>query len=216
MTRPGPFELAIFDMDGVLVDTEPCHDRAFAELWRHLGVEGPVYKAIAGRSTREAISETTASLKPTKQQIETWIKLKQQWTLDYLQEVEVVFPDVRPMLDALARAGVRVALATAAAGERALLHVEEIGASRFSAVVTADDVTRAKPDPEVFTLAMQRAGAAPERCLVIEDALAGIQAGLAAGASVACVRSSHDVADPRYLGAFPDLGALGTFLGLPA
>ena len=59
------FSLIIFDMDGVLADSSPCHARAYQDLWKEIGVEGPRYDSIMGRPTGEVIREVTRDLAPT-------------------------------------------------------------------------------------------------------------------------------------------------------
>ena len=73
-----------------------------------------------------------------------------------------------------------------------LPRLEAAGLTPPEVMITADDVTRGKPDPEGYAMAARRLGVDPQRCLVIEDAPAGIAAGLAAGAQVLAVTTTHE------------------------
>jgi HAD superfamily hydrolase (TIGR01509 family) len=86
------------------------------------------------------------------------------------------------LIDALAAAGFQLAVGSSGPPENVALTLEKLGrADRFAAAVTGADVTRGKPDPQVFLLAAERLDAPPERCAVIEDAAAGIEAANRAG-----------------------------------
>ncbi len=120
-----------------------------------------------------------------------------------------LLPGVARWLDALRRAGWRQALATSAppANVAAILDALDIGAS-FCAIVHADDVSRGKPDPQVFLLAAERLGVPPERCVVVEDAPAGVEAARRAGMRSVGV-------GPAYESLPADL-AVGSLDSLPA
>ena len=83
----------------------------------------------------------------------------------------------------------------------------------FAAVITGDDVAAAKPAPDIYRRAVAAAGAAPAQALVVEDSLPGVDAGLAAGAQVASVRTAVRRPHPRFVGAYADLFDLAGSLG---
>jgi HAD superfamily hydrolase (TIGR01509 family) len=116
---------------------------------------------------------------------------------------------VRPFLDAMTAAGVRLAIGSSGVRENLDLTVEECGLrGRFAAIVSGEDVTRGKPDPQVFLLAAERSGVAPGASIVFEDAPVGVRAAKAAGMLAVGVTSSHDEAALREAGAdviVPDL-----------
>jgi beta-phosphoglucomutase len=92
----------------------------------------------------------------------------------------------------LSTAGVPLAIGSAGPRANIDLIVEGMGVQRhFAAIVSADDVTRGKPDPQVFQLACERLGMPPSQCVVIEDAPPGVVAGKRAGASVAAIMMHH-------------------------
>ena len=91
-------------------------------------------------------------------------------------------PGFMPLLKAIKDNALRIAVGTSAPQENVELILDELGIRKqLDAVVTAEDVERGKPDPEVFLLAAQRCNVAPTRCVVFEDAVAGIEAARAAG-----------------------------------
>lgn len=103
-----------------------------------------------------------------------------------------LLPGVQAWLERLHAEGWRQAVASAAprANIDTILEVLDLGAL-FDALVSAEDVQRGKPDPQVFLLAAERVGVAPRRCVVVEDAPAGLEAGRRAGARTIGVRTSH-------------------------
>jgi len=202
-------DLWLFDLDGVLVDTTRCHRRAFEELWRHVGVNGPPYDRIAGRRTKEVVIEGTAALAPTPDQLREWTQFKQQRARDCLARDDIAFPDSADCLRALSRHGTTLALGTGASRATTDAVLARYGWSEsFAATVTADDVSQGKPEPDVYVAAMKQSGSAPRRTLVIEDSEAGLAAAIASGAYVASVRSGRVVSSERFVGSFPDLVAL--------
>ncbi len=198
--------LVVFDMDGVLVDTTPCHRRAYESLWNHLGIAGPAYEAIAGRRTVDVVREFAAEQVSTDSQIEQLVDLKQEAARALLASEPIVFDDSERTVRRLADSGFALALGTGASRRGVSIVLDRLAcASLFEAIVTADDVSRGKPDPEVFERACTLSGHDPEEALVIEDSFQGIEAGLSAGCYVVAVRSKIDHAAQRFLGTFPNL-----------
>jgi beta-phosphoglucomutase len=173
----------IFDMDGVLVDSY----RAHYESWRRLAAEQGCrfteqdFARSFGRTSREILAECwQARLAP--EQIAAGDDRKEEL---YRQIILADFPEmpgIRDLVRALHEAG--FALAVGSSGPKANVEVAMQGlglGELFTAIVTGQDVTRGKPDPEVFLTAAGRLGLPPRRCAVVEDAVAGIQAAKAAG-----------------------------------
>jgi len=195
----------VFDMDGVLVDTTSCHARAFDDLWRRYGIEGPEYAAIAGRPTREVVA-------PYTRDIAEWTEFKQQRAREYMRAEPVVFDDAAPCIRALHRAGFGMGVATGASratAEMLLERAEIAGFFRF--LLAAEDVIHGKPHPEVYRKAAERAEA---KTIVVEDSAAGLQAAVAAASEVACVRSGLTCDSPLFLGSYPGLLGFTESLGV--
>src|SRR5215475_2755249 len=145
------FDLLIFDLDGVLVNTTPSHARAYDDLWRKLGVEGPPYEQIAGRKTSEVVAEVTTEMRPSAAQIREWVGFKQDRARRRMLTEEIVYSDTLSSLTALAREGITLALGTGASRETTDIVLRRLGLTGFfSTVVTAEDVTEGKPSPECY------------------------------------------------------------------
>ena len=195
----------VFDMDGVLVNTSPCHDLAYQMVWLHWEIEGPEYIEIAGRSTREVIAEYASKLSEKEQQ--ECIEFKQKTALELLTREEIVFEDTASVLLDLTNDKFRLALATSASLAGAQLVLNRLQAENlFDCVVTSEDVEHAKPAPDLFTKAINSMKVDANQTLIIEDSEAGIQAGLAAGSWVASIREQPgSVNHAQYVGHFHNL-----------
>ena len=202
-------DVVIFDLDGVLADSAPSHARAFDDLWSRIGIAGPPYESIAGLRTRDVIERETLGVAPSRALREEWVRFKQARAREYLAAAPAVFPDTIPALESLAAAGRRLAVATGSSRATAAAVIERGHLTPFfAAVVTGDDVTAGKPDPEIFLQAIAATRATPERALVVEDASAGLAAADRAGAWSVTVRSRAQGFGPRWLGQVPDLAAV--------
>jgi HAD superfamily hydrolase (TIGR01509 family) len=179
----------VFDLDGVMVDSEPVHERATAEYLDGLGatVDQELFDDMMGRRVRDltdAIAERLG-LPPERVFCDREVIF---WRL--LDEGIEPMPGLHAAVDRLAGAG--LPLAVASSGTRAYVdHVLERLEVRaaFDAVVSGEDVHRAKPDPEIYLLAAERLHADPGDCVAIEDTTHGIAA--ARGAGMRAVAVTH-------------------------
>lgn len=203
----------IFDLDGVLVDSEPAHVRGLSAV-------------LAGHG-HELTPEIYASLLGVAP-YETWDRLAEQLALTgdpqeflrrYVASVEEALrtplapkPGVVDLIERLRRARVRLAVASMGAASWVIATLEGLGLDgAFDAVVTSDDVRRGKPHPDVFLMAAERLNVAPADCLVIEDAPRGIEAARRAGMRALAVRTSYNAGLPlRAHGVIASLVELGT------
>lgn len=203
------FDLLIFDMDGVLVDTTECHRRAYDDTWMLAGIVGTAYEEIAGRKTTEVVAEVTAPLKPTAEQLAEWVKFKQERARLYLTTEKIAFHDSAECIGRLTAAKSRLALGTGASRETTAMVLGRFGwGESFSIIVTGEDVTAGKPAPEIYLAAMERAGVAPNRTLIVEDSHAGLAAAAASRAYTASVRSGVRTEHEQFIGSFPDVRTL--------
>lgn len=187
---------ALFDMDGVLVDSY----RAHFESWRVLAAEEGLpfgeddFARTFGRTSREVIGE----LWPERAGEAAAFDARKEAC--YRRIIEERFPAMEgaaELVRALHEAGWRLAVASSGPPENVGLVLDRLGErERFAAVVTGRDVERGKPDPQVFTTAASRLGAPAARCVVVEDAPLGVAAAHAGGmAAVALLSTGRAAAD---------------------
>jgi HAD superfamily hydrolase (TIGR01509 family) len=195
--------LAIFDHDGVLVDSLAFHQRAWVELGRRerlaftddfiretFGMTNPtIFRKLLGDTISQAEMDRLGALKETCYR-------------DAARGCLQLMPGVRELLDGLTTAGVRLAIGSSGMRANLELTVEQCGLSgRFAAIAALEDIRHGKPDPEVFLIAARRAGVRPGRSVVFEDAPVGIQAAKAAGMVAVGVGTTHPLDALRAAGA---------------
>ncbi|NQT38217.1 MAG: HAD family phosphatase [Planctomycetes bacterium] len=185
----------IFDMDGVLVDSYHAHFKSWQAVAAEegLAITEADFAAQFGRTSREIIAAYWHEGSYTEDQIAEMDDRKESAFRRILEAGFPVMPGAVELLDSLANAGFALGLGSSGPPENIDLVLSQLKArSMFGAVVTGCDVTRGKPDPQVFLLAAQRLDAAPGRCAVVEDAPAGVRAANAAGmTSVGLASTGH-------------------------
>ncbi|MGQ0553730.1 MAG: HAD family hydrolase [Planctomycetota bacterium] len=206
------FEAVIFDMDGVLVDSEPMHFRTTNLVLGRRGqaIDAAFYEPCTGMAEL-AFFELLVSRLSLTESAEALARERVAESLRVLTE-DVLLPmdGALECLLSLRLEGRRLALASSATRSQVALVVERLGLnSTLPVTVSADDVLRAKPAPDLFLLAAKRLGTAPERCLVVEDAVLGVKAARAAGMqAVALVTGVRDGRPHREAGALDCLRSL--------
>jgi sugar-phosphatase len=183
MFADGHFDAILCDLDGVLVDSQAAIARGYDEWADARGLDRERVRALyPGTPAHQVVQEADPSLDAAEEAARI-----DAIHVAHGDEVEAL-PGAADLLT-----GPPAPLAVVTSCTRAL------AAKRFSAsgltppevVVTADDVDRGKPDPAAYLEAARRMGAPPERCLVIEDAPAGVRAGKAAGMTVLALTTTH-------------------------
>jgi len=189
----------IFDVDGVIADTEAVNARASIKIFADLlGLEGVVrkdFEAGLGRGAEEYVKAGARvhGLELTEEQIKKLTQLRQEYFLKVLNEEPLPpFPGVLELMDKVMQSDdFRLAIATSGTLEksRAVLEAAKVP-YRKMVYINGDHVKNKKPDPELFLLAAERIGIEPANCVVIEDAPNGVQAAKAAGAKCIAVTNS--------------------------
>jgi HAD superfamily hydrolase (TIGR01509 family) len=201
--NPEPTFLAIFDHDGVLVDSLAHHQHAWVELGRQTGLAitpefihetfGMTNPSIFRRLLGDALDEAEAR---------RYSDLKEDCYRDAARGEIALMEGVRELLDGLTERGFRLAIGSSGVRPNLDLTVEVCGLEgRFAAIASLEDIERGKPDPQVFLVAAAKAGVDPSRAVVFEDAPVGIQAAKAAGMLAVGVGTTHPLADLRDAGA---------------
>ncbi len=186
------FQAVIFDMDGVIVDSEPLHERAFRDVFHKLGygeTHGMDFPAYYGRSDRALWQDFVAKHQPA-QTLDFLADWKQKRFIELVKQEEPIFSGLPGLLEKLATVcSLAVASGFDASGHRRGSGHEK-PAPFFPVVVSVQDVAHPKPAPDVFLRAAQLLKVAPEQCWVIEDAAFGVEAALAAGMRVIGITNS--------------------------
>ena len=182
---------AIFDLDGTLVDTCALHERAWANLAHSLAL--PMTREFFlehfGRRNEPiiaALHERAGLAAPPPARVNELAERKEEEFRAMLAASFPAMPGSHALLQSLRGAGWRLAIGSSAPPVNVDAHLRGLGCPElFDAVVTGACVTRGKPDPDVFLLAADRLHLRPSHCVVIEDAVPGIEAAHRAG--MACV-----------------------------
>lgn len=171
----------IFDLDGVIVDTAKYHYLAWKNLANSLGFEfteqhNELFKGVSRVRSLDILLEL-GNYKATQEQKEHWLVKKNEEYLAYIKKMDdgEILPDVARVLDYLLEQQQGVALGSASKNARPILERVSL-LSKFQYIVDGNDVTAAKPDPEVFLLGAQKLKISPQDCIVFEDSIAGVQA----------------------------------------
>ena len=175
----------IFDLDGVIVDTAKYHFLAWKKLANSIGVDfsevqNEQLKGVSRVKSLEKILEwgnTTLS----EDEFMKLMAMKNEDYLSYINTMDTseILPDVTQVLDFLIEKKQGIALGSASKNARSILNKVKL-LSKFETIVDGNDVSKAKPNPEVFLIGAKLLNIKPEDCIVFEDSVAGIQAANAA------------------------------------
>jgi beta-phosphoglucomutase len=203
----------IFDLDGVIVDTAKFHYLAWKELANDLGFDfsekqNEMLKGVSRSKSLEILLEI-GNISLTQEHKE---KLMFEKNERYLSSVESlgaseILPGIKDLILYLKSKNIKVALGSASKNAIPLLKSLELF-EFFDAIVDGNDVTHAKPDPEVFLLASEKLLVSPDNCVVIEDSQAGIQAANIAGMTSVGIGSPENLSGSDFL--FASTGDLTT------
>ena len=196
---------AIWDMDGTLVDTAELHFQAWGAVCRELGRDfsRADFAATFGRRNPEIFAALFGD-RLGAAEAASWGDRKEELYRAAAGRGVELLPGVRALLEGLHRAGFRQAIGSSAPRANLELILRLTGIERFfGAVIGMEETQRGKPDPQVFQVAAERLGVPPARCVVLEDAVAGVQAARAAGMKCVAVRAvgHHPEAALRQAGA---------------
>jgi beta-phosphoglucomutase len=180
----------IWDVDGTLVDTAELHFRAWAELCKSLGrpFSRDDFAATFGRRNPEIFQYLFGDRFNEQEMDELGFRKEELYRAAARKGVQLL-PGVRPLLEGLHAAGFKQAIGSSAPLANVELILAITQSDRFfDAICSAEDTQRGKPDPQVFLIAAHKLGVATGRCVVVEDAVAGVQAAKAAGMKCIAVR----------------------------
>ena len=210
------FCAVIFDLDGLLADSEPWWTEIDAKLLGEHGVNyrGEYHRKVLGVSYRLAV-EFYRKAFHISAPIEELMRRRGEIAIDFFANRVDLFPCAKTTLQQLREMQLRLAVATSSVSASAGPFLERIGIRTFfDVVVTGDQVERGKPNPDIYLQTAKELGIAPEACLVIEDAVAGVVAAKAANMRVAAIPDTRFV-DPRDYENKADY-VLGSLSEIPA
>lgn len=205
------YKAVIFDLDGIICHTDKYHYLAWKKIADELGVhfDEVINSRLRGISRMESLEILLESydgeLSPEEKN--SLAEKKNELYLNYLKEMspEDLSDEVKDTLDQIKAKGIKVAIGSSSKNAKFIL--KQIGLEGyFDAVSDGNNISRSKPDPEVFLKASEYLGVEPQMCLVVEDAKSGIEAALAANMDCAALGDGTKYNLAKYnLNRFSDL-----------
>jgi len=190
----------MFDLDGVLADSEPWWNQIDAKFLAEHGVtyRGEHHEHVLGVSYRLAV-EFYKNAFHISASVEELMRRRGEIATEYFANNVDLFPSAKRTLEQLREMELPIALATSSVGASARPFLKRTGIrSFFKVVVTGDEIQRGKPHPDIYLQTAKQLRIAPEACLVIEDALAGVAAAKAANMRVAAIPDTRFVNPREY------------------
>lgn len=191
----------IFDMDGVLIDSEPSWRQAMTEVFTRAGI--PYSEQEAAKSQGVRIGDIVRQVSgqhpvdgwPAERLDKAICNRVSELVLTYGR----VMPGISRILDFVERKGIKLGLATSTPREVAANFIRRIGiGDRLDVICTGDEVRYGKPHPEIYLLCASLLGVEPQECLVFEDSVSGVLAAKAARCKCIAVPEPRMFDDPRY------------------
>lgn len=184
----------LFDLDGVIVDTREAHFASFCLLGEQEGYpfDEEQFRHLFGRRNDEIFPAIYGHPLPAAR-VRDLADRKEALFRDLIRGRVAALPGVPALLPALKAAGFHLAVGTSTPRANVDLVLASLGLTDgFETIVSAEDVALGKPDPEVFLRGAARLGIPPARCLVVEDAVAGVDAARRGGMKALAVTTNHD------------------------
>lgn len=185
---------ALFDWDGVIIDSSKHHEESWERLARETGLALPPDHFLKGFGMKnEAIIPAILAWTREPAEIRRLSLRKEELYREIIRERGISpLPGVREFLERLDRAGIPCAIGSSTHRKNIETSLEVLGLGPFfQALITAEDVTQGKPDPEVFLKAAAALGRPPSACIVFEDAPVGLEAARAGGMAAVGVATTH-------------------------
>lgn len=199
------YKALIFDMDGTIVHNMPTHNQAWSDTLAEAGVQidlDEFYRTTTGKKTTE-ILQMMLGHELSEAELAWWGDRKEALYRERFAENREAMPGLLDLLEQAHALGLSLAVATAAPPENISFILDELDLRRhFDAVVGAQDIKNGKPDPEIFLKAAQTLNVEPGKCLVFEDALAGIEGARRAGMDAIMICTTlpaHETAEEAHV-----------------
>lgn len=196
------FSAVLFDLDGVLADSEAMWNDIDAAMLAHYGVTyGGEHKAqVLGKSFQLSLQFYKDTFN-VRAEIEEMMLRRQEIAFDFYANQIPMYPATPATLAGLRAMNLKLSLATSSVSALVRPFLERHDLSKyFDALTMGEEVERGKPDPDIYLKAAAKVGVEPARCLVVEDALSGVQAGKSAGMTVVAIPDARWVDPALYPG----------------
>lgn len=192
-----PIKGVIFDLDGVIVSTDEFHYQGWKRLADEENIEftredNMRLRGVSRMQSLDFLLEKATRKYTDEEKLEMAAR-KNSYYRELLKDItpDDILPGAMEIMEKLKKRGIKVAIGSSSKNTPRIL--QRIGLENyFDAVSDGNDIKKGKPDPEVFLIAAQRLSLAPEECLVVEDANAGIEAALAGNMKAMGVGAAHD------------------------
>lgn len=190
-----PFKAALFDMDGVIVNTEPLHRKAYFDMFKQYGlnVSQDLYNSFTGNATLKVCQDLVKhfSLDCPPEELIAKKRENFKYLSDHDKDFDLI-PGVRALIENYHQNGIKMVLASSASRNTINWVFDRFNLdSYFIDKISGAELKASKPHPEIFELAAKKAGETIENCIVIEDSTNGIKAAHAAGISCVAYKSEH-------------------------
>lgn len=198
------YEGIIFDLDGVICSTDEFHFEAWSQIAEEIGVrnftreDNNRQRGVSRMESLEIVLEKSDRVF-TQEEKNKMAEKKNAIYKELLSGINTcdLSDDVRLTLNTLRKMGVKLAIGSSS--KNTVFILEKLGLGNFfDAIADGNSITKSKPDPEVFLKAAEMIGLPPEKCLVVEDALAGIEAGTSGGFDTAGIHDAMNYKKTTY------------------
>lgn len=200
------YQAALFDLDGVLIDSETLYTGFWEEVGRHHHLPSPTFAHDIKGTTLHDILTTHFPSPEVRADINRMLHTFEN------EIVYPIFPGALEFVDLLRERGLKTVIVTSSDDKKMnfLFGQHPEFASHFDAIVTATDVTHSKPHPEPYIIGARKAGTDPERCIVFEDSFQGLESGNRAGCKVVGLSTTNaaELIAPHSSLVTPSLEAL--------
>ena len=197
-------QLVVFDLDGVILDSEWAHEKAKTRIRAELGMKGPVdLTAFTGRSNR-VFWQTMLSQAGLEGDVDELVRRQFAIVIEELDKAgQPESPGLSSLLEFLKERGTQIAVSSGSEEYFIRDILRHLGIERyFGVIVTGNDMKELKPAPDIYLAALRRAGVAADHAITIEDSKAGCQAAQAAGMRcigyLACGKNPQDLSRADY------------------
>ncbi len=189
------YDAIIFDMDGVIIDSEPLHEKAQRVVFSQyqLTVPSSIFSAFKGKSEEDVFEHVVEEYGDNRLDAAELIALKHEVYSGLMGKLQLI-AGARPFIERLMHQGNRLAVTTSATRRDQERAFALFGLDAyFDVVVTREDVAQPKPNPEPYLTTARRLGVPPTACLVIEDSINGVVSARGAGCTVAGIATSFSI-----------------------